>query len=79
MVAPAAMTADDRHDQRYYDKDGRDYHSWNDREDRAYRIYLREQHRSYREFAKVNADQRRAYFRWRHDHPDNVIFKVDVR
>ena len=81
VIAPVAVRADDHHDKdkRYYDKDGRDYHTWNDHEDRAYRIYLGEQHRDYRGFAVISADRRREYFRWRHEHPDNVIFKVEIR
>ena len=82
MVAPVVLMADDRddrHERRYYDRNGRDYHSWNDHEDRAYRIYLGEQHRSYREFARVNAARQREYFRWRHEHPDSVIFRVEIR
>src|SRR5438477_5818988 len=84
MVAPLTMRAGDHHekrydDQRYYDKDGRDYHAWNDHEDHAYRIYLGEQHRDYREFARVKAARQREYFRWRHEHPDNTIFKLEIR
>lgn len=79
LMAPVAARADDHHEKRYYDKEHRDYHSWNDHEDRAYRIYLGEQHSDYRAFASVNAVQRRDYFRWRHEHPDNLIFKVEVR
>jgi hypothetical protein len=79
LVAPVAMRADDHHDRRYYDRDGRDYHTWNDHEDRAYRIYLGEQHRDYRDFGRINAARRRDYFRWRHEHPDNAIFKLEVR
>ena len=79
IVAPVAMKADDHHERRYYDKEGRDYHSWNDHEDRAYRTYLGEQHRDYREFGRTNSGQRREYFRWRHAHPDNAIFKVEIR
>lgn len=79
LLAPVAIRADDHHEKRYYDKEHRDYHAWNDHEDRAYRIYLGEQHREYRDFASIRAEQRRDYFRWRHEHPDNVIFKVEVR
>jgi hypothetical protein len=79
VVVPATMRAEEHHEKRYYDRDGRDYHTWNDHEDRAYRIYLGEQHRDYREFAQVKAAQRREYFRWRHGHPDNVIFKAEIR
>ena len=79
ILAPLTMRAEDHHDKRYYDNDHRDYHTWNDHEDRAYRMYLGEQHRDYRDFAVVNAGQRRDYFWWRHEHPDNVIFKAEVR
>jgi hypothetical protein len=79
LTAPVAVGADDPHDKRYYDRAGRDYHIWNDQEDRAYRVYLGEQHREYREFETANITQQRAYFRWRHQHPDNVLFKVEVR
>ena len=79
MVAPLTMSADDHHEKRYYDKDNRDYHAWNDHENRAYRIYLGEQHRDYREFAREKAARQREYFRWRHEHPDNAIFKIEIR
>ena len=79
FIAPVAMTADDHHDKRYYDRDVRDYHAWSDHEDRAYRVYLGEQHRDYREFRRVKAPEQRQYFRWRHEHPDNILFKVEIR
>jgi hypothetical protein len=51
LIAPVALKADDHHrEKRYYDRDNRDYHTWNNQEDRAYRVYLGEQHRDYREF-----------------------------
>jgi len=79
LVAPVAIQAQDHRDRRYYDRDNRDYHAWNDQEDRAYRVYLGEQHRDYREFRREKAAQQRAYFRWRHEHPDHVLFKVQIR
>jgi hypothetical protein len=79
LIAPVAMKADDHRDKRYYDRDARDYHAWNGQEDRAYRFYLGEQHRDYREFRREKAPRQREYFKWRHDHPDNVIFKLDIR
>ena len=81
FVAPVAARADDRNHQekRYYDRDGRDYHTWNNNEDRAYRQYLEEQRREYRVFPKMRAPQQREYFRWRHEHPDNTLFKVEIR
>jgi len=81
LNASVAMRADEHHEKerRYYDRDRHDYHSWNDHEDRAYRVYLTDQHRSYREFRRVKVVDRRAYFKWRHEHPDNVLFKLDIR
>lgn len=77
LVAQVAM-ADD-HDRRYYDRNERDYHTYNSQEDRAYRAYLAEQHREYREFRRTNRNEQDQYFRWRHTHPDNVLFRVEVR
>jgi len=81
IIAPVAAKADDRnhHEKQYYDREGRDYHTWNNQENRAYRAYLQDQHRDYREFRKVRPNQQAEYFRWRHAHPDSVIFKVQVR
>ena len=79
LTAPVAMRADDHHDKRYYDRDAKDYHNWDDHEDRAYRIYLGEQHRQYRELRKVKPAEQKNYFRWRHDHSDQVLFKVEIR
>jgi hypothetical protein len=78
LLTPVVANAEDR-DRRYYDRDGRDYHTWNGQEDRAYRVYLGEQRRDYREFRRVKPVQQREYFRWRHEHPDHVLFKVEVR
>ena len=79
LIAPLAVQADDRDNRRYYDRDGRDYHQWNDHEDRAYRVYVQEQHRNYVVFHRVNRGEQHRYFRWRHQHPDNILFKVEVR
>jgi hypothetical protein len=27
----------------------------------------------------VDRDHRREYFRWRHEHPDRALFKVEIR
>jgi hypothetical protein len=78
-LVPVAARAEDHHDKKYYDRDGHDYHTWNDHEDRAYRLYLGEVHRDYVVFPKVSRSHQTEYFRWRHQHPDNVLFKVEVR
>ncbi len=81
LIAPVAMIAGGHHEKekRYYDRDNRDYHLWNGQEDRAYRVYVVERHRPYREFRRTRASEQREYFRWRHEHPDHTLFKVEVR
>jgi len=66
-------------EKRYYDRNGKDYHTWNGNEDRAYRSYLQEQHQDYRTFDKVKKPQQQQYFTWRHTHPDNTLFKVEIK
>jgi len=81
LIAPVVARADDRNhqDKRYYDRQGKDYHTWNNNEDRAYRQYLGEQHRDYRDFHRTNRNQQQQYFNWRHTHDDNTLFKVEIR
>jgi hypothetical protein len=57
---------------RYYDADHHDYHRWDRDEDRTYHNYWNERHGNepYRDFTKLNADQQKDYWNWRHDHPD---------
>jgi len=56
---------------RVYDREHKDYHNWDDREDRAYRQYLSEQHIKYRDYKHLTASRQRAYWKWRHEHPDH--------
>jgi hypothetical protein len=79
FLIPVAMAGEDHHDKRYYDREGRDYHAYNNQEDRAYRMYLGERHQDYREFHKVKHKQQQQYFRWRHEHPDQTLFKPEIR
>jgi hypothetical protein len=62
----------------YHDNGHNDDHQWNNHEDRAYRMYVKENHRRYRDFAKINENDRQAYWGWRHEHSDAVL-KIDVR
>jgi hypothetical protein len=55
----------------YYDPYYRDYHTWNDAEEAQFRIYLGERQQPYREYRRLDADQQRDYWQWRHAHPDN--------
>lgn len=79
LIAPVTAKADDHRDKRYYDREGHDYHTWDGQEDRAYRVYLGEQHRDYREFRKTKGNEQREYFKWPHDHPNHVLFKLEIK
>jgi hypothetical protein len=61
---------DDNNHNRVYDQDHKDYHNWDDREDRVYRQYLTEKHRAYHSYAQLKEKDQRAYWNWRHSHPD---------
>ena len=79
LIGPVIAQSRAPQEKRYYDKSGKDYHTWNDNEDHAYRTYLTEQHRDYRDFNKVNKGQQQEYFKWRHQHPDNALVKVEIK
>ena len=79
LTAPVALRADDEHHDRdkkhrYYDRDAKDWHEWNEQEARAYRRYLEENRLRQLEWERSNAAQQRAYWKWRHKHPDAVIY-----
>jgi hypothetical protein len=78
MISPVVGQAES-HDKRYYDRDGKDYHTWNNNEDHAYRAYLQEQHKDYRAFNKVKPADQQDYFKWRHTHSDDALIKVEVK
>jgi hypothetical protein len=84
LIAPvAAQQGDDKAHQQnqknYYDKQGKDTHTWNANEDKAYGVYQDQQRRSHTDFDKAKPAQQQAYFKWRHQNPDSVIFKVEVK
>ena len=79
LIGPVVAQAKAPQEKRYYDKSGKDYHTWNDNEDRAYRSYLTEQHQQYRDFNKTNKNQQQQYFNWRHQHSDDTLFKVVIK
>jgi hypothetical protein len=83
MIVPIVATAQDHpynkkyyDNRRYYDRAGRDYHTWNAGEDRAYNSYLTDQHLPYREWRTVKGPDQQAYFTWRHAHPDAPVVTV---
>jgi len=55
---------------RVYDPYRHDYHRWDRAEQARYREYLRERHRSYMTYQHQRASERRAYWRWRHEHEE---------
>ena len=81
LCAPAVVVrADDEHHEReeakrYYDRDRKDYHEWTERENRAYRRWNEERReREYRDFTRIDRERQREYWRWRHDHPDTLLW-----
>jgi hypothetical protein len=75
LVLPVTTRAEEHHFKRYYDRDARDWHEWNEREERAYHRYWEERHDRHREWARLRREQQREYWRWRHQHPDTVLFR----
>jgi len=79
LMTPAMVRAADDHDRdaqnRYYDPDYRDYHEWNEHEERAYREYLKERRHENKEWSKNDRKEQREYWKWRHKHPDTVLFR----
>ena len=78
LISPVALRADDDHHdkakKRYYDRQVKDWHEWNEQEERAYRRYLQESRQRDLAWERANAAQQRAYWKWRHKHPDAVIY-----
>jgi hypothetical protein len=63
---------------RYYDRDHRDWHNWDDHETFAYRAWNTGRNHPYVEWNRLNNRDQRAYWRWRHQHPDADL-QVNVR
>ena len=74
LAGSVPVKADEHHSdnqtKRYYDKDARDYHEWNQNENQVYHQYVTENHKRDRDFAKTTRGEKKEYFKWRHDHPD---------
>jgi hypothetical protein len=57
---------------RVYDPYYRDYHVWDDHESAYYQQWAVANHRDpHRDFRKLNHDQQKEYWTWRHSHSDN--------
>ena len=87
LLAPAGRAStnfqddqhqDDRHrdrdakdQKRYYDKNHKDYHTWDDREVGVYQRWATDNHIDNRDFSHLKSKQQAEYWDWRHEHPDN--------
>jgi hypothetical protein len=58
------------HPRDIYDPAYNDTHRWNTREETAYRRWEGERSLQHAEYARRSADEQRAYWTWRHAHPD---------
>jgi hypothetical protein len=54
---------------RYYDKNHKDYHTWDSNEEQSYKHYQTEHHQK-RVFNQLNQSQQSNYWKWRHNNPD---------
>lgn len=68
MAAPVPQDASVQ--VRVYDKDHKDYHTWDDNENRAYGQYRSENPKVTLDFSKSSKKQQADYWNWRHAHPD---------
>jgi len=67
---PKAAIAQDHETRTYTDAAHHDKHEWNAKEDDAWKRYREEHHIKQEEFAKASRRQQEAYWKWRHEHPD---------
>jgi hypothetical protein len=69
MLAVGSIAACSRN-RDVYDPASSTYHRWNSREDAAYRRWETDRQMTHLEYSRRAADEQRAYWTWRHDHPD---------
>ena len=55
---------------RVYDPYHNDYHRWDNHETVYYHQWVVENHRDDRDFRKLNKDEQKRYWDWRHEHHD---------
>jgi hypothetical protein len=56
---------------RVYDPAYHDYHRWDAAEEAHYRIFVGERHEPYREYRRLDRDEQRNYWQWRHSRSDD--------
>ncbi len=55
----------------YYDPYYHDYHRWDDHETVYYNQWATETHHEHKDFRKLNKDEQKQYWDWRHNHDDH--------
>jgi hypothetical protein len=69
LVGSLTITACGHRDERVYDPDHRDYHTWNRDEVAHYNQWAAENHREpNRDFRRLPPEEQREYWTWRHSH-----------
>ena len=76
LAAPVAVLAvptpqDASVQLRVYDKQHKDYHTWDDNENRAWGQFQSENHQTSSRYSKANNKTQTQYWNWRHANPDN--------
>jgi hypothetical protein len=56
---------------RVYDNYHSDWHRWDGYENQEYHAYWNERHERYRDYKRLNKDEQRNYWSWRHDHDNH--------
>ncbi len=69
MLAAGSIAACS-HPNSYYDTAYNDYHPWNSSEQIAYRRWETDRQIAHVEYVQRSAEDQRAYWTWRHAHPD---------
>jgi hypothetical protein len=68
---PLATVGCAEHHYRTHDPYYNDYHRWDDHERVYYNQWVVETHRNpQRDYRKLNKDEQKEYWTWRHNHPD---------
>jgi hypothetical protein len=70
FLAPAVTIGCGGPRYRVYDQYHNDYHRWDNHETVYYHQWVVENHRDDRDFRKLNKDDQKQYWDWRHNHHD---------
>jgi hypothetical protein len=70
LSAPFLTTACAVHSREVYDPYHNDYHAWNHDEGVQYHEWIVVNHKPDRPYKKLDKDDQKAYWNWRHDHGD---------